>query len=348
MQEILDQLKIKAEVVEVQNNGTISKYFLRLSPGTKVDKLEKYATEIALGLKAFSRPIVKAITERGLVSVELLTQQQKEVAFSSIMPALEYAKEEIPVILGKTHDGDDLIIDLAKMPHLLLAGATGSGKSVMLHSLICSTILSNKNIKLALIDPKTVEFSYYKNIKQLLYPVVSDPENALDVLDDLIDEMEYRFSVMAKKSVNNIIDYNAKTAKNLPYIVLVIDEFSDLMQSFRKDFQSKVTVLAQKSRACGIHIILATQRPSVDVVTGLIKANFPSRVSCRVSSAVDSRVVLDRNGAERLLGSGDALLNCGTFEMLRFKGAYLGVDEITKVCDSNKRSTLLDFWKKLW
>lgn len=330
----------------------MTKYLLSLSPGTKVEKIEKYATEIALGLKAYSKPIVRAITERGVVSVELLTKPQQEVFFTALLSDFDSFSAQVPSILGKTQSGDNLFIDITKMPHMLIAGATGSGKSVMLHSIICSIILSNKNVKLVLIDPKTVEFSYYKDIKQLLYPVVSDAESALEILDDLIEEMEDRFTIMSKASKNNIEDYNYSSNKEMPYIVVVIDEFSDLMHSSKKDFQSKIAILAQKSRACGIHLILATQRPSVDVVTGLIKANFPSRISCRVSSAVDSRVVLDRNGAEKLLGSGDALLNCGFLDMLRFKGAFLKVDEILKVCDSNRRVVFLEFFnnlkKKIW
>lgn len=325
----------------------MTKYLLNLNPGTRVDKIEKYATEIALGLKAYSKPIIKAITEMGLVSVELLTKPQQDIYFTTLLPNLNTFQAQIPSILGRTHDGENLLIDITKTPHLLIAGSTGSGKSVMLHSIICSMILSNKNIKLILIDPKIVEFAYYKNIKQLLYPVVYDPNSALSILDDMIEEMQKRFSLMYKKSVSNITDYNSVARRQIPYIVIVIDEFSDLMHSAKKDFQSKVTILAQKSRACGIHLILSTQRPSVDVVTGQIKANFPSRISCRVSSAVDSRVILDKCGAERLLGDGDALLNCGFFDMLRFKGAFLGLDEILKICDSNRRSAFNNFFSRL-
>ena len=347
MQTILDQLKIKADVVDIQNNGTMSKYFLQLHPGAKVSKIENCATEIALGIKAFSKPIVRVITERGLVSVELLTKPTNHVSYIDVDPNLQDHNYELPMILGRTHDGKDLTTDLSIMPHLLVAGTTGSGKSVLLHSILCS-LFNVDNIKLALVDPKKVEFSYYSDVKQLMYPIVVDADDALCMLEDLIEEMEARFRKMSRASVNRISDYNIKYPKRqMPYIVLVIDEFSDLMHSSKKIFQKHLCVLAQKSRSAGMHIVIATQRPSVDVITGIIKANFPSRISCRVSSGVDSRVVLGCNGAERLLGKGDALINSIGLDMIRFQGAYLSVDEIEKICSDNKRSGWNKFINKL-
>jgi DNA segregation ATPase FtsK/SpoIIIE, S-DNA-T family len=226
------------------------------------------------------------------------------------------------------------------MPHLLVAGTTGSGKSVLLHSIIASLIKYVPDIRFALIDPKQVELSYYSNIKQLLYPVVTDPATALDVLSDLVEEMENRFSILHNAGVNNIETHNAREKNKLPYLVLAIDEFSDLMQSSKKLFQTKLCMLAQKARACGIHIIIATQRPSVDVITGIIKANFPSRISCKVTSLVDSRVVLDRGGAEKLIGRGDALINSIGLDMVRFQGAFIEVKEIEELCKNNERSKM--------
>jgi len=324
--------------VDSEDNGTMSKYYLRLRPGAKVSKIENCATEIALGLRAYSKPIVRVITNKGLVGIELLTKPIEKVDFDSVVCDLQFNNDELPLILGCTHDGNNLITDLAIMPHLLIAGTTGSGKSVLLHSILNGLIMSNRNVKFALIDPKKVELTYYSGIKQLLYPVITDSDNALDVLVDLVVEMESRFRIMSKASVNTIIDYNKSGKHQMPYIVVVIDEFSDLMHTAKKEFQRNLCLLAQKSRACGIHIIMATQRPSVDVVTGLIKANFPARISCRVSSLPDSRVVLGCSGAEKLLGRGDALIHSVGHDMVRFQGAFIQSDKIQQICEINKRS----------
>jgi len=340
MQEVLNQLKIKADVVEVQSNGTMSKYLLKMHPGAKVNKIERCATEIALGVKAYSKPIIKVIPEDGLVTLELLTKPLHDVSFNELLGDLASNQGSLPIILGRTHDGHNLIADLSKMPHLLVAGATGSGKSVLLHSIISSLIVNNTDVKLALIDPKTVELTAYANVKQLLYPIITEPDDALMVLSDLVEEMNERFEKISKLSVNNIDDYNAKSKKQLPYIVLVIDEFSDLMYQVKKEFQKQLCMLAQKSRACGIHIVIATQRPSVDVVTGLIKANFPARISCRTTSLTDSRVILDGSGAEKLLGKGDALVKSSIYDMIRFKGAYINLSEVNEICAENKRSRM--------
>lgn len=337
MQEVLNQLKIKADVVEVQSNGTMSRYLLKMHPGAKVSKIERCSTEIALGVKAYSKPIIKVITEKGLVALELLTKPPHDISFHELLGELKSAQGSLPMILGQTHDGNNLVADLSKMPHLLIAGATGSGKSVMLHSIISSLIVNDADVRLALIDPKSVELSAYANVKQLLYPIATEPGNALMILSDLVNEMNNRFVLMAQASVNHISDYNERRKKKTPYIVLVIDEFSDLMYQAKKEFQGQLCVLAQKSRACGIHIIIATQRPSVDVVTGLIKANFPARISCRTTSLTDSRVILDSSGAEKLLGKGDSLIKSSLHDMVRFKGAFISLNEVNEICKKNKR-----------
>jgi S-DNA-T family DNA segregation ATPase FtsK/SpoIIIE len=339
MQTILKQLKIEADIVKVEKNETISKYYLEMHPGAKVSKIENCATEIALGIKSYGKPIIRVIPEQGLVCIEIITNRIKNVNFVDFKDKLiEFDKYSIPIILGKTYDGNSLIPDLSTMPHLLVSGTTGSGKSVLLHSIINSLIMK-ENIKLALIDPKKVEFNCYENINQLLYPITTESEEAIALLSDLVDEMENRFKIMSKSSVNCIKDYN-KNRNRLPYIVLIIDEFSDLMYSSKKEFQKMICSLAQKSRACGIHIIISTQRPSVDVITGLIKANFPSRISCRVSSIIDSRVALNCSGAEKLLGNGDALINSIGFDMVRFQGAYLNAEEVKQLCGFNKRGKI--------
>ena len=352
MQMLLEQLKIKADVISVETNGTMSKYYLRFKPDGRIGKLERCANEIALGLKSYSIPIIRIIPEQGLVSVELLIKPLDTVLFSNLVDSfnicIDSNQMQLPIILGKEHTGEDLIVDLALMPHLLIAGTTGSGKSVLLHSIICSLLQPHQNIKLALIDPKNVEFTCYKEVKQLMYPIINYADDAYDILSDLVEEMDKRFKIMAKSSVNTISAYNKKKLKNkMPYIVLIIDEFSDLIQISKKVFQSKLTRLAQKSRACGIHIIISTQRPSADVVTGIIKANFPARISCKVTSSINSRVVLDKLGAEKLLGNGDALLDSTIYDMLRFKGAFISPDEIKILCEDNKRSKFKNFFNYL-
>lgn len=336
MQTILNQLKIKAEVVGEESNGVMTRYFLQLHPGAKVGKIENCATEIALGLKSYSKPIIKILMDRGLISLEVLTKPINSVSYSYLLSEFKKSNASLPLLLGLSHDGYSVIADLTKMPHLLIAGATGSGKSVLLHSII-NSLSENNNTKLILIDPKMVEFNYYNDIDNLLYPVINSSDDALDVLLQLNLEMQNRFRLMSKVSVNNIEKYNIKLKKKMPYIVLIIDEFSDLMHSSKKEFQKNLCMLAQKSRACGIHIIIATQRPSVDVVTGLIKANFPARISCMVSSLTDSRVILDSGGAEKLLGKGDSIINAPGYDMVRFQGAYLNQEEILKLCNNHKR-----------
>lgn len=339
MQTILNQLKIKAKVISCHNNGTTLKYELKMLDGERVSKLERYATEIALETKSYCKPIIKVMFEKGTVSVELLINPLKMIKFDQLKQSFDKVKDKynIPIILGKTHDGEDLIVDLSVMPHLLIAGTTGSGKSVLLHSIL-NSIMDIDNIKLALIDPKKVELTYYSDIKNLMYPVINDSDSALDILSDLVYEMENRFIKMSKASVSNIKDLNKKYPNSMSYIVLVIDEFSDLMHTSKKEFQTKLCLLAQKSRACGIHIVIATQRPSVDVITGLIKANFPSRISCRVSSVTDSRVILNAVGAERLLGKGDSIISSIGYDMIRFQGSFIDTNEIKIRCDNHKRS----------
>jgi len=207
MQTILNQLKIQADVVRTENNGTMSKYYLRLRPGAKVSKIENCATEIALGLKAYSKPIIRVITEEGLVGVELLTKPADMVTFNEAIQNMNASEATLPLVLGRSHDGNDLITDLSIMPHLLIAGTTGSGKSVLLHSILAGLMLSEKNVKFALIDPKKVEFSYYSNIEQLMYPIVTEPDIALAMLSDLVDEMEIRFKAMSQSDATYSAGY---------------------------------------------------------------------------------------------------------------------------------------------
>jgi len=239
-----------------------------------------------------------------------------------------------------------MIVDLATMPHLLVCGSSGSGKSVLLHSIISSIMKSNLGIRLVLIDGKEVEFQVYKDIKQLLYPIAWTAEDALEILREMIDEMDNRYNLLTKAKVNNIKEYN-KQGNLLPYIVTIIDEFSDIQRSYKKEFQTTVCSLAQRGRASGIHLIISTQRPSCDVINGVVKTNFTSRIALRTATSVDSRVVLDRNGAERLLGSGDSLLCAGNYDMIRFQSAYIGIPDIEKICRENLRKEK-KWWEELF
>ena len=335
MEEILRQLKIKADVVGSEWNGIVAKYLLKLHSGTKLEKLERYATEIALGMKSYGKPIIKPITEEGVVSVEFIIHQQGTIPINSLYEELTNSKLKLPIIVGRTVFGENLTIDLTSLPHLLVAGSTGSGKSIFLHSAILSLIRSKRDVSIILVDPKTVEFGAYNNIKQLLCNVINSPEEALTVLSDLINEMNSRFSLLARKKVTNIVEYNSKTLERLSYVVLIVDEFSDLMYNSKKEFQKLLCVLSQKCRAAGIHIIMSTQRPSTDIINGSIKTNFPARISFRVPSSYDSRVVLNEVGADRLLGDGDGLIISPKHNLVRFKGAFVASKDINKVVAEN-------------
>jgi len=228
-----------------------------------------------------------------------------------------------------------LVIDLVDAPHALVAGTTGSGKSVLLNSIICSILQSEKDIKLALVDPKRVEFSLYRDVKQLMYPVVNSSEEAQDIIEDLILEMNRRFKCMAEDDVNNISEYKNK---KFPHIVMIIDEFSDLSLNSKSEFNNSLCLLAQKSRACGIHLVIATQRPSASIINGNIKSNFPTKIVFRTASITDSRVVIDNIDAHKLTGKGDGLIISEKYNLLRFKGAYIKKEDAENIVIKNNIS----------
>jgi S-DNA-T family DNA segregation ATPase FtsK/SpoIIIE len=345
--DILSGLKIKADIDHIEQNDTTTKVYLRLHPGAKVRKIESCSTEIALGTHSYGKPIIRVLTEEGLVCIELLNNKVKQVSFGDFDRLFtsggirEFG--ELPVVLGKTHNGGELVVDLAQMPHLLVAGSSGSGKSVLLHSIICSLIRDGAGIRLALIDPKGVEFAAYQNTRQLLYPVVSLPGDALEILDDLILEMDDRFKTFTDAKVTNIVSYNQRNDP-VPYIVTVIDEFADLHRMFKKEFRNSVCTLAQKARAVGIHLVIATQYPVISVISGTIKANMPSRIALKTASANDSRVIMDCNGAEKLQGKGDAIINAGSLDMVRFQAAYIGMKDIETLCSQHERPKKAGFF----
>lgn len=339
---LFEQLKIKAEIKQCIQEGNFLVFDILLNPGGTFRRLEQFSTEIALSLRALSEPLIYPVTKEGIIRMEITVSEPAVVHFKDVITsdAFYASSAKLPLALGKCRNGVPLIADLAIMPHLLVGGATGSGKSIMLQSIINSLLMNERYfINFALIDPKRVEFSYYNSLSQLYGPVARDVNGAMRLLENLIKEMENRFSRLEKSGARDISSYKGK----MPYIVVVIDELADLMMVSKKATQEYVCRLAQKSRACGIHLVIATQRPSVDVVTGLIKANFPARLSCQVSSAIDSRILLDRGGAERLAGKGDAIINCSEYKFTRFKGSYISERDII-LSVKNKKS----WWSRIW
>lgn len=342
----LKELKIKAELVETDRKNDVLRFMLRLDPSTRLNKITACATELALIMQSYGKPTITPITDQGLVCLDFIMSKQEQVLFDRLKKPLNSANQILPLAIGRSYLGEDLILDLVDMPHLLIAGSTGSGKSVQLHSILASLVGNDStNLKLVLIDPKAVELDYYENIKQLSGKIINNHRVALDKISDLVDTMNHRFNLMKKAKVNNIVEYNKKAYKEFPYIVLVIDEFADLMNgSTKKEFQKTLTTLAQKCRACGIHIIIATQRPEVKVITGTIKANFPARISFRVPSAIDSRIILDKGGAELLMGAGDGILNTPSHNFVRFKGSFISTKEVEDLVEQNQMGLLNRLW----
>lgn len=303
------------------------------------------ADDIAVALRVQS---VRVGLDGGSISVEVPNEQRTDVTLRAMMARSEFVTERqraaLPVALGETLRGAALIVDVAKLPHLLIAGSTGSGKSVCVNSIITSLLATQRaaDLRLMLVDPKVVELSVYNGIPHLLQSVVTEPDAAAAALDWAVNEMERRYQALAAAGVRDIASYNKRqrdAAKRLPYIVFVIDELADLMMVAKRAVEAQICRLAQKARAVGIHLIVATQRPSVNVITGLIKANFPSRIAFAVASQTDSRVILDACGAETLLGRGDMLfLNAGTATPQRAQGAHVSDAQIAGVVSQCKKS----------
>lgn len=326
---------------------TVTRYEVQPAVGVKVSKIVNLADDLALALAAKDIRIEAPIPGKPLIGIEVPNRTTSAVSFKDVMAHQDAKSKEVSldVPLGKDVEGKVISADLRKMPHLLIAGSTGSGKSVAINTIITSVLMKAypEDVKLVLIDPKMVELSVYNGIPHLLIPVVTDAKLATNALRKTVKEMERRYQLFAAGGVRNITEYNQKVAENnadknnsvmekLPYIVVIVDELSDLMMVAGHDVEDAIVRLAQMARAAGIHMILATQRPSVDVITGLIKANVPSRISFAVSSGVDSRTILDQVGAEKLLGRGDMLfLPIGAAKPERVQGAYISVTEVEKI-----------------
>ena len=344
----LASFKVQARVVHVTHGPAISRFELELAPGTKVGKVSELEKDIAYGMQATSVRIEAPIPGKALVGVEVPNPQRATVTLREVLesPQMQNAKSILTVALGKDIAGVPVICDLAKMPHMLIAGATGSGKSVCINTIINSLLFraSPEEVKLILVDPKVVELKIYNDVPHLLTPVITEPKKALQALQYCIDEMENRYALLEKLDVRNIEGFNKKIKTNnicinpLPYILIVIDEFADLMLTSSKQLEPAVSRLTAKARAVGIHLVLATQRPSVDVITGVIKANIPSRIAFMVSSYTDSRVILDEPGAEMLLGKGDMLFKSSWSPVLtRIQSAFLSDEEVERVVAEVKK-----------
>jgi S-DNA-T family DNA segregation ATPase FtsK/SpoIIIE len=336
----LQEFEVEGRIVQVSPGPIITAYEFEPAPGIKVSQVVNLGDDLALSLKSASVRIVGPIPGRGTVAIEVPNEEAATVYLREIFVSAEFAesKGRLPLALGKDVNGTPVVGDLTAMPHLLVAGATGSGKSVGLNSMICSILYkaTPADVRFLLIDPKRLELSVYEGIPHLLAPVVTDAKEAAARLRWIVGKMDERYKLLQAKQVRNIEGYNkAVTAEErLPFWVVVVDELADLMMVSAGEVQTSLVRLAQIARAVGIHLIIATQRPSVDVVTGLIKANFPTRIAFQVASKVDSRTVLDGNGAEQLLGKGDMIfVPPGANKQMRVHGAWVSDEEVRAVCD---------------
>ncbi len=344
LEDTLRDFNIEAKVLNISKGPVITRYELQPAPGVKVNKITVLSDDIALTMKASTVRIEAPIPGKSAVGIEVPNQSTSLVYLRELLESREYQKKvassKLTIALGKDISGRAVVADLGDMPHLLIAGTTGSGKTVCVNSLIMSMIYNATpdELKFIMVDPKMVELAIYNDLPHLLCPVLTDSKKASGALEWVVNEMEERYKMLAKIAARNIDVFNKKSEEKLAYIVVIIDELADLMIVAQEDVENAITRLAQLSRAVGIHIILATQRPSVDVVTGVIKANFPARISFKVASKVDSRTVLDMNGADKLLGKGDMLfLQPGNAKPIRTQGTLLTDPEIERVVEMVKK-----------
>ena len=358
LREKLETFNITIENLSVTPGPVVTQYEFVPAAGIKISKIENLSDDLAMALKAKGIRIIAPIPGKGTVGIEIPNSNPSMVSFTSVVNTKKYrdSNQHLPLALGKTINGEAFIADLAKMPHLLIAGSTGSGKSVGINTIIASLLYQKmpNELKFVIIDPKKVELTQYSalanhfmacspDVKDM---IITDPEEAVAVLKSLVLEMEERYTILSNVGQRNIVDYNAKVKegkyegdtnmkhRHMPYIVCVIDELADLMLTASKEIETPIIRLAQMARAVGIHLILATQRPSVNVITGIIKANFPARIGYLVASKIDSRTILDMSGSEALLGNGDLLyLSPGTPKPIRVQNSFISTDEIERICE---------------
>ncbi|BBO82180.1 DNA translocase FtsK [Desulfosarcina ovata subsp. sediminis] len=366
----LEDFGVHGKVVTVTPGPVITTFEYEPAPGVKINRIVGLTDDLALALRAISIRIVAPIPGKAVIGVEIPNADRETVRFKEMVlsPSFQETKSALTLCLGKDIVGNPVSAGLEKMPHLLIAGATGTGKSVALNTMICSLLyqLTPDQVKLIMVDPKRIELSMYDGIPHLITPVVTDVKKATNALFWAVREMEHRYELLSQMKTRNIEQYNRKIVKApppappegadepaeplqpLPYIVIIIDELADLMMVASRDVEVALTRLAQMARAAGLHLILATQRPSVDVLTGIIKANFPTRLTFQVSSKTDSRTIIDTNGAESLLGNGDMLfLPPGTARLQRIHGAYISEAELTRVVEFLKKQQPPDYDKSV-
>jgi len=355
IEDLLDKLqmfKIEGDVVRTYSGPVVTTFEFKPAPNVKVSKILNLQDDLAMALKAQTIRIQAPIPGKDVVGIEVPNEDVQTIYLRELLESeiFQNSKSSLTMILGKDIVGKPFITDLKKLPHLLIAGTTGSGKSVGINSMILSLLYKNSpdNLKLIMIDPKMLEFSMYNDIPHLLTPVITKPPEAINALSNMVSEMERRYTLMSQTKTKNIENYNEKSKREdfepLPYIVIIIDELADLMMTSGKEVELSIARLAQMARASGIHLIVATQRPSVDVVTGLIKANLPSRVSYKVGQKVDSKIILDSMGAESLLGRGDMLFTPpGMSGLVRVHAPWSSEDEIERVVDFLKEQRDVDY-----
>lgn len=369
LEETLMSFGIEAKVGDINSGPTITSFEVHPAIGVKVQKIKALENDIALNLQAKSIRIIAPIPGKAAVGVEVPSLFPQEVGFKEMLVSYQQQpkKFHVPVLLGKSVNGDNVLTDLTKMPHCIIAGATGSGKSVCINTLVMSIVMNARpdEIKLVLIDPKKVELSAYTKLPHLIAPVITEAHGAYAALQWLVKEMETRYEILRQLGVRNINAFNTRNPnkelesslslpipERMPIIVAIIDEFADLMMVSSSDLETPIARIAQMARAVGIHLVLATQRPSREVITGLIKANFPTRISFKVASRINSQIILDETGAESLLGNGDMLfLPPGTSQLMRAQGAYISDDDINKViafiCDQAPANYLIESFDKM-
>jgi len=348
----LEQFSVHVELINIVRGPTVTMFEILPAPGIRVNSIVNLADNIALGLAATQVRIVAPIPGKSAVGIEIPNRKRDIIGFKEMIVSMDTKAYNIPMVLGRNLMGEPIVMDVEKAPHLLIAGSTGSGKSVCVNSMICSILFrkSPKQVRLILVDPKIVELNIYNGIPHLLTPVITDPKKTLKAFDFCLYEMDRRYRLLQGINARNITGYNEKideshlAREKLPFIVVVIDEFADLMHTVGKELENKVSRLAAMSRAVGIHLILATQRPSVDVITGVIKSNIPTRIAFAVTSTTDSRIIIDEGGAEKLLGKGDMLyVSSSDPAAMRIQGSYLSDNEVEQVVKFASSQGVPDF-----